>query len=186
MRRQAGFIFILLLALALVATGCSKSKDKEQELRTEIAQLEAQLKQAENRNKDVAEQAEKAALKAAEDMRQLEETLNAFKTRLIHNETEAFKIDPAAPAENGWLLIDGERTFTLLGHANATKVSFYWADGNAGMRPQLLAEDTNGRDGWTWKGILPFSTMKAFWAEAHYPGNIKIISPVLPIKNAGK
>jgi cell division protein FtsB len=186
MRRHTGLLVILLVSFALLSAGCSKNKQKQASLQGEIAALQAQIKQIETKNNDLVGEAEKAALRAAEEKRQLEEALKAYEMRLMHNPFDAFKIEPNVPIENGWMLIDGDRSFTLLDHTGATKVSFYWANSGTGLKPQLLGEDTNEKDGWVWKGSLPFGAAKAFWAEVHYPGGIKVTSSVLPIRSAGK
>lgn len=186
MRRHTRLLVILLVTFALFSAGCSKNKEKQASLEGEIAALQAQIKQIETKNNDLASEAEKAALKVAEEKRQLEEALKAYELRLMHNPFDAFRIEPNVPIENGWMLIDGDRSFILLGHTGATKVNFYWADSATGLRPQLLGEDTNGNNGWVWKGSLPFGAAKAFWAEVHYSGGVKVNSPVLPIRSAGK
>ncbi len=185
MRLRTGIILALATVLALAATGCSKDQDK-QKLQGQVAQLEAELKALEEENAALRTQADKAALQATNEKRLLQEELTASEIRLLFDPIDQFQIEPYAATENGFLLISGERTYTLIGYPKATKVQFYWKDVDADGEPQLLGEDTDGRDGWSWTGSLPYAHTKAFWAEIHYPGGIKTTSAVLPIRNPGK
>ncbi len=175
----------LLIAALVVFTGCSKDKEKEN-LRSEVTALQEQVTQLESQNKDLKAQLDQATLKTADEKRQAEDLTKALETRLIHQEMTDFEISPAVPNESGWLIVDGEHTYTLTGHTAATKVTFYWADGNESYKPNLLGEDTNGKDGWSWKGTLPFGNMRAFWAEVQYPGGLTVNSAVLPLRSGGK
>lgn len=185
MKRPVTLAMILLVTVALFGAGCSKST-KEAKLQGAAAELEAQVQKLESSSKDLQEQMAKAALKAEEERRLAEDLLRAHQIRLMHSAADAFRVEPAGPTDNGWLILDGERTFTLTGHTGASKVRFYWADANGGLKPQLLGEDTVSTNGWAWKGVLPFGNMKAFWAEVHYPGGVIVNSSVLAIRNGGK
>lgn len=187
MKRSFILMTVALVALSLVASGCSsKAKKEKAALQGEIAGLQAQVKQLEDQEKSARSETEKAALKTAEERVHREEFIKALELRLMHNPLEEFKIEPYAGTENGWLIIDGERTFTLFGHPGATKVQFYWVDKGAAGTPQLLGEDSAGKDGWAWRGTLPYGIMKAFWAEIHYSGGLTVKSGVLPIRHGGK
>lgn len=184
MKRHAALAVAVLMMAALSLTGCSKDKQTKESLQGEIAQLQSQAKQAEEKQKQLASDAEKAALRAAEERVLLEDQIKALQIRTLLQRPEAFRIEPFAPSENGWLIIDGERTYTLFGYPEAQKVVFYWAV--PASEAQKLGEDTNGKDGWTWRGTIPPGNLRAFFAEIHYAGGIKTFSPVLAIRSGGK
>lgn len=180
-------IAAVLLALAVVAatvTGCSKEKTVPE---TEFAAVQNRVRELEAVEKDLREQLDKFGLKAAESQQSLKDEALAMETRLMHQPLTNIAVKPAAPVENGWLLIDGERTYTLQGFAGAQKVRFNWAPAGAGAAtPELLGEDTKGSDGWSWTGTLRPGNMKALWAEVEYAGGVKVTSAVLPIRSPGK
>lgn len=186
MRRSWFLILALTAALALFGTGCSKAKKEADTLRGQLAEAQSQMKQAEERQKELLAQIDKSQLERAQEKVRADEAQRALQLRLMHSPLEAFKVEPYAPQENGWLVIDGERTYTLYGYPEASKVRFFWADANTGLKSQLLGEDSDGRNGWAWQGVLPYGLAKAFWAEIHYPGGVTAFSPVLPIRNGGK
>lgn len=175
---------LLIVAVALMA-GCSKDKEKEA-LRSEVATLGEQVKQLETQIKDLQSQLDQATLKNTDQARQSEDLEKALQLRLMHHPLSEFTITPSAPTEGGWLLVDGERTYTLAGHSGATKVTFYWADSSNDYKPQQLAVDSNGKDGWSWAGNLPSGLMRAFWAEVQYPGGVTVKTGVLPLRSTGK
>lgn len=183
MKRGAALTLAILAAVTLTISGCSKKKSTEN-LQGEIAQLQAQLKQAEEKQKQVVEDAERAALKAAEEKVILDDAIRALQMRTLLQRTDAFKVEPFAPTENGWMIIDGQHTFTLLGYPEAQKVVFYWAVPNS--EPQKLGEDSNAKDGWVWQGTIPPGNMRAFFAQVHYAGGISTYSPVLALRSGGK
>lgn len=185
MKRPVSLAMVLLVAVALIGAGCSKAS-KEAKLQGTAAELQAQVQKLETSNKDLQEQMARGALKAEEERRLAEDLLRAHQVRLMHASADAIRVEPAGPIDNGWMILDGERTYTLPGHAGASKARFFWADANDSLKPQLLGEDTTGKDGWSWKGIVPFGNMKAFWAEIHYPGGVVVNSPVLAMRNGGK
>lgn len=174
----------LLAAVALLAAGCSKKKDEETE--KSLAEAKARAEELQTKLAELTKQIQDGGLKAAEERRLLEEATRAYEIRLMHQRTDEFKVEPYSPTENGWLVLDGPHTFTLQGHPKATKVQFYWANGNSGLNPELLGEDASGADGWSWHGSLPPGNSKAFWAEVHYPGGIKVTSAVLAVRSGGK
>jgi len=176
---------VLMFAALIVITGCSKDKEKEN-LRSEVSTLQEQVTRLETENKDLKAQLDQATLKNADEKRQSEDLTKALEARLIHQELNQFQITPALPTDSGWLIADGEHTYTLSGHKAATQVTFYWADGSDSYKPRLLGQDKNGADGWSWKGTLPFGNMRAFWAEIEYPGGITVHSAVLPLRSGGK
>lgn len=184
MKRQAALALTILTIAALALTGCSKDKQSKETLQGEIAQLKTELKQSEDRQKQLTSDADKAALKASEEKVLLEDALKAFELRTLLQRPDAFRIEPFAPTDNGWLIIDGEHAYTLFGYPEATKVVFYWAVPKS--EPQKLGEDTTGKDGWTWRGTIPPGNLRAFFAEIHYPAGIKVFSPVLALRSGGK
>ncbi len=183
MKRGTLLAVAVLAALTLTVTGCSKKKSPEN-LQGEIARLQADLKLAEDKNKQLVQDAERAALKASEEKVTLEDAIRALQMRTMLQRTDTFKVEPFAPTENGWLIIDGEHTYTLQGYADAQKVVFFWAVPNS--EPQKLGEDTNGKDGWTWRGTIPPGNMRAFFAQVHYAGGVSTYSPVLAMRSGGK
>lgn len=186
MRRSATLILALTAALVLFGTGCSKAKTESDTLRGQLAEAQTQAKQAEERQKELLAQIDKSQLERAQEKVKADEAQRSLQLRLIHSPLEAFKVEPYASVENGWLVIDGERTYTLYGYPEAARVRFFWADANTGLKAQLLGEDSDGRNGWSWQGTLPFGIAKAFWAEIQYPTGVTAISPVLPVRNGGK
>lgn len=186
MRRWVMALLLVLLA-SLFLVGCGKKeKTEKQALEVENARLQAQVKQLEAKQSELTEAAQRAALKNTDELLKLEDALLALKLRVMHVPLEQFRILPEPVYDNGWAVISGVHTFTLLAHANATKVQFYWADATTGLAPRLLSEDSNGKDGWSYTGVLPFSTRHALWAEVHYPNGLKVTSAVLPLRSAGK
>lgn len=185
MNARTALLTLVVAALAVTSAGCSKEKEKT-ELQGQIAQLESRIKEMETKAKEAADLADKASLQMANEKRELEEELKASQVRLMHHPIEEITVQPAASMENGWLIIDGQRTYTLSGHTGATRVRFYWADAEGDRKANLLGEDTYGADGWSWTGTLPFGTTKAFWAEVQYPGGVKTVSAALPVRSGGK
>lgn len=186
MRRFPTAGLALLVAAGLVVAGCGKEKKSLSNLQGEVAQLEAKVRQVEDRNKEMLAQADQAALKAQQEKAQLEDNIKSLQLRLMHHPMEEFKVEPYVTIENGWLIMDGPHTFTLYGYPDASKVRFFWADGTAGLTPQLLGEDTDGKNGWSWSGTLPFGPVKTFWAEIQFSGGSKTVSSVLPVRSGGK
>lgn len=182
--RRTVLVTLLIAALALVA-GCGKDKEKV-DLRSQVATLQEQVTQLETETKDLKNQLDQATLKMTDEKRQGEDLEQALDVRLLHHPLTEFTISPSAATENGWLILDGQRTFTLSGHEGATKVVFYWAQASDDFKPQQLAVDSNGEDGWSWSGALPSGNMRAFWAEVQYPGGVKVQSGVLPLRSSGK
>lgn len=175
----------LLIAALAFATGCSKDKEKA-ELRSQVATLQEQVTQLEGQTKDLKNQLDQATLKTADDKRQAEDMQKAMEVRLLHHPMNEFTITPSVATENGWLMVDGEHTFTLNGHTGATKVTFFLGEERDGFKPQQLGVDSNSKDGWSWKGALPSGNMRAFWAEVQYPGGVTVKSGVLPLRSSGK
>lgn len=183
--KRAVLVALLIGAVALTA-GCSKKDQEKEDLRNEVTMLKEQVTQLENQNKELKTQLDEAILKNTDQTRQTEDQQKALELRLIHHPLSEFTINPAAATEGGWLMVDGERTFTLTGHTGATKVTFYWGESSNDFKPQQLGVDSNGKDGWSWKGSLPFGNMRAFWAEVQYPGGVTVRSGVLPLRSTGK
>lgn len=186
MRRWTVLGVALVVTVGLMVSGCGKDKKAVTNLQGELAQAQVKVKQLEERQKELLDQANKVGLQHQQERMLLESAMKAMQVRLIHNPLEEFKVEPYAALENGWLILDGERTFTLFGYPEANLVRFYWSDGGPGSKGTLLGEDRNGKDGWSWRGALPVHPVKAFWAEIHYPGNIVAKSAVLPIMSPGK
>lgn len=175
----------LLIAALTFAAGCSKDKEKA-DLRSQVATLQEQVTQLEGENKDLRAQIDQATLKLADENRQSEDLQKALEVRLLHHPMTEFTVTPSVATENGWLMVDGEHTFTLNGHTGATKVTFYWAEDRDDFKPQQLGVDSNSKDGWSWKGALPSGNLRALWAEVQYPGGVKVQSGVLPLRSSGK
>lgn len=181
-------LVLCLIVMAVVMSGCSSKKEKEanQALNVEVAKLRAEIIQLEAKQADLTAEVQRATLRASDDKVLVDERLKAADMRLIHQGLDKFRVNPAPMNENGWMLVSGEHTYTLLGFPDASLVKFFWADGQAGLSPRLLGEDTSGSDGWSFTGTVPFSIAHALWAEVHYPGGIKTTSAVLPLRTAGK
>lgn len=183
MRRTV--LVTLLIAVMAIFTGCSKDTEKE-ELRQQVTELQDQVKELETQNQDLKSQLDQAALKLADQNQLKDDLAKALETRLLHHPLSEFSISPSVSTDNGWLLVDGEHTYTLGGYSGASKVLFYWADESNAFKPTEAGADSNGTNGWSWTGTLPPGNMRAFWAEAHYPGNVVVKSGVLPLRSTGK
>jgi len=179
---------LCICVVVVVGAGCGAKKEKEaiQALNVEVAQLRAEIKQLESKQAEQLAEAQRAGLKASDEKVSIDERLKAANLRLIHQGLDQFRVTPVPTHENGWLLVSGEHTYTLLGFSDASFVKFYWADGQVGLSPQLLGEDRSGANGWSFTGTVPLSIAHALWAEIHYPGGISTTSSVLPLRNAGK
>jgi|GEM_PF-2699658 len=183
MKRYASVLAVILVALVILTTGCSKEKKQQAE---EITKLQGQVKELETQLEQKKKQQADEGLKAAVDQRTMEEKMDAMQVRLLHQFTEQLTVAPAAQVDNGWFLVSGERTVTLKGNEKAAKVRFYLTDPAGGAAQELLGEDTNGSDGWSWSGPLSLGGTKALWAEAEYAGGVRLKSAVLPMKHLGK
>jgi outer membrane murein-binding lipoprotein Lpp len=188
MKRGIAVGLALLAAAALLVAGCSKEKEKQKQLEAQVSQLQAQVQGLETQRQTAKADADQAALKSADDKRQMEENAASLQTRLMLQPLNAWEIRPGSLQENGWLIIDGDRTYNLNGYEGARTVRFFFAQyvQNQDPKPTLLGEDTNGSDGWSWTGPLPSGNMKAVWAEVAYGSGVKVNSPVLPIRAGGK
>jgi outer membrane murein-binding lipoprotein Lpp len=184
MKRGVTFSLALLVSTALLVAGCSKDQTKQ--LQTQVSQLQTQVQGLEAQQQAAKTDADKAALAAADEKRRLEDQAAALEARLMHQPLDAWTINPAAVPENGWLLLDGDRTYTLKGYPEARAVRFYFEAYGQNKAPVLLGQDTSGQDGWSWTGPLPAANLKTVWAEIEYAGGVKVTSPVLPIRSAGK
>lgn len=182
--RRTVLVTLLIVGLALF-TGCSKDQEKT-DLQNQVTQLTEQVAQLEAQNADLKTQLDEAVLKLSNERQQASDLQKAMEVRLLHHPLTEITISPSVAIENGWMIVDGEHTFTLAGHTGASKVVFYWAESGNDFKPQQLGVDTNVKDGWTWTGSLLPGHMRALWAEAYYPGGVKIQSAVLPLRSGGK
>ncbi|MFZ5814931.1 MAG: hypothetical protein ACOY93_06465 [Bacillota bacterium] len=176
----------LVVAAMVLSVGCSKKDTEKEDLRSQVAALQEQVTKLEKERNDLKSQLDQVTLKSTDEQRQAEDLQKALEVRLLHHPLTEFTIEPAVITESGWLMVDGEHTYKLAGHSGASKVVFFWAEAGNDFRPQQLGEDTNGANGWSWTGSLPFGNQRAFWAEIHYPGGVKVMSGVLPLRSSGK
>lgn len=177
-------VTLLMVSVALMA-GCSKNKETEA-LRSQVTTLQAQVKELESQTTDLRSQLDRATLKNTQQQREAEDEQKALEVRLMHQPLSEFTIAPSVPTEGGWLMVDGLHSYTLNGHAGASRVAFYWADSTNDFKPQQLGVDTDGTDGWSWAFNLPSGNMRALWAEVQYPGGVTVKSAVLPLRSTGK
>lgn len=174
-----------LIALLALSTGCSKKKETEA-LQKQVTTLQEQVTELEGKNQELQTQLDRALLKNATQRHDLEDLQQALEVRLRNHPLTEFSISPEVRNENGWLLVDGAHTFTLVGHEQASKVLFFWAEAGDNFKPQALGQDTTGKDGWSWTGSLTPGHVRAFWAEIHYPNGVMIKSSALPLRSSGK
>lgn len=181
MKRGVTVLCALVAAAALLVAGCSKDKNQQ----AEVTRLQTQVKDLETQLQTARGDLDKAALKAADERRQQEDAIAAYQLRLMHQPLDKWDVQPDPRTENSWFLIDAESTFQLKGYPTAKSVKFYWAAFDD-RTPHLLFTDTDGKDGWKYKGTLPSGTMKAFWAEVELANGTTEKSPVIPIRGGGK